>query len=105
MGGGGLEGRGFRRYEGGGVGRTNVYGGAAGEGVEVEDTDRGVDLVDVGDGGFVEGLGVSVSSTTWMGWGSRGRVPHRGVLGRFSRDGFLCSFRGIWGVGIGRGVL
>lgn len=38
---------------------------------------------------------------TWMalGGGTREGVPHRGVLGRFSRDGILCSFGGIWGGG------
>lgn len=60
--------RGFRRYEGGAVGGTNVYGGVVGGG-EVEDADGGGELVDVGDGCFVEGLvGVSVRRGV-LGWG------------------------------------
>lgn len=51
-----------------GVGGTNVYGGVVCGG-EVEDADGGGELVDVGDGCFVEGLvGVSVRRGV-LGWG------------------------------------
>lgn len=63
----------------------------------MEDADRGVDLVDVGDGGFVEGLGVSVSSTTWMGWGLGGGYLIAGFLGGSLEMGFFAHLGGLDG--------
>ena len=39
--------------------------------------------------------GVGEQRFTWMGWVKGEGVPHPGVLGRFFRDVFLCSFGGI----------